>query len=78
MTVADRLDELIAAQEKQFMDRQPRSRALLERAAGSLAGGVTSSWQISRPQASGSATAPAAGSGTPTATSTWTCTVATG
>src|ERR671915_1998508 len=51
MTVADRLDELIAAQEKQFMDRQPRSRALLERAAGSLAGGVTSSWQISRPQA---------------------------
>ncbi|HEV2871483.1 MAG TPA: aspartate aminotransferase family protein, partial [Actinomycetota bacterium] len=51
MTVADRLDELIAAQEKQFLDRQPRSRALLERAAGSLAGGVTSSWQISRPQA---------------------------
>src|ERR671914_1580276 len=51
MTVADRLDELIAAQEKQFMDRQPRSRALLERAAGSLAGGVTSSWQISRPPA---------------------------
>src|ERR671912_1014764 len=51
MTGADRLDELIAAQEKQFMDRQPRSRALLERAAGSLAGGVTSSWQISRPQA---------------------------
>src|ERR687897_2648620 len=51
MTGTDRLDELIAAQEKQFMDRQPRSRALLERAAGSLAGGVTSSWQISRPQA---------------------------
>src|SRR5918999_661453 len=51
MTVPDRLDELIAAQEKQFLDRQPRSRALLERAAGSLAGGVTSSWQISRPQA---------------------------
>ncbi|HET7519461.1 MAG TPA: aminotransferase class III-fold pyridoxal phosphate-dependent enzyme, partial [Actinomycetes bacterium] len=51
MTVADRLDELITVQEKLFLDRQPRSRALLERAAGSLAGGVTSSWQISRPQA---------------------------
>jgi glutamate-1-semialdehyde 2,1-aminomutase len=51
MTGADRLDELIAVQEKLFLERQPRSRALLERAAGSLAGGVTSSWQISRPQA---------------------------
>ena len=51
MSVGTRLDELIDAQEQQFMDRQPASRALLERAAGSLAGGVTSSWQISRPQA---------------------------
>ena len=49
--VGTRLDELIAVQEQRFMDRQPRSRELLERAAGSLAGGVTSSWQISRPQA---------------------------
>ena len=46
-----RLDELIAAQEGRFLERQPRSRALLERAGRSLAGGVTSSWQISRPQA---------------------------
>jgi len=45
------LDELIAAQEGRFLERQPRSRALLERAGRSLAGGVTSSWQISRPQA---------------------------
>jgi glutamate-1-semialdehyde 2,1-aminomutase len=46
-----RLDELIAAQERRFLERQPRSRELLERAGRSLAGGVTSSWQISRPQA---------------------------
>jgi glutamate-1-semialdehyde 2,1-aminomutase len=51
MSVGTRLDELIAVQEERFLDRQPGSRALLERAAGSLAGGVTSSWQISRPQA---------------------------
>jgi glutamate-1-semialdehyde 2,1-aminomutase len=51
VTVGSRLDELIAIQEQRFLDRQPRSRALLERASRSLAGGVTSSWQISRPQA---------------------------
>ncbi len=51
MTGTDRLDELIAAQERRFLERQPRSRELLERAGRSLAGGVTSSWQISRPQA---------------------------
>ncbi|MGO9911810.1 MAG: aspartate aminotransferase family protein [Acidimicrobiales bacterium] len=44
------LDELIEAQEKIFLDRQPKSRAMYERAARALAGGVTSSWQISRPQ----------------------------
>jgi glutamate-1-semialdehyde 2,1-aminomutase len=49
--VGTRLDELIAAQERLFLERQPRSRDLLERAGRSLAGGVTSSWQISRPQA---------------------------
>ena len=32
------------------MDRQPRSTELRERAGRSLAGGVTSNWQISRPQ----------------------------
>jgi glutamate-1-semialdehyde 2,1-aminomutase len=46
-----RLDELIVEQERIFLGRQPRSRALLERARRSLAGGVTSSWQIARPQA---------------------------
>jgi glutamate-1-semialdehyde 2,1-aminomutase len=51
VSVGTRLDELIADQEQRFLDRQPRSRALLERAGRSLAGGVTSSWQISRPQA---------------------------
>jgi glutamate-1-semialdehyde 2,1-aminomutase len=45
-----RLDELIVEQERIFLERQPRSRALLERARRSLAGGVTSSWQIARPQ----------------------------
>ncbi|HEV2918257.1 MAG TPA: aminotransferase class III-fold pyridoxal phosphate-dependent enzyme, partial [Actinomycetota bacterium] len=51
VAVGARLDELIAAQEGRFLERQPRSRELLERAGRSLAGGVTSSWQISRPQA---------------------------
>ena len=46
-----RLDELIAEQERRFLARQPRSRALLERARRSLVGGVTSNWQIARPQA---------------------------
>jgi glutamate-1-semialdehyde 2,1-aminomutase len=51
VSLGSRLDELIAAQERRFLERQPRSRELLERAGRSLAGGVTSSWQISRPQA---------------------------
>jgi glutamate-1-semialdehyde 2,1-aminomutase len=46
-----RLDDLIVEQERIFLGRQPRSRALLERARRSLAGGVTSNWQIARPQA---------------------------
>ena len=45
-----RLDGLIEEQERLFLDRQPRSAALRERAVRSLAGGVTSSWQIARPQ----------------------------
>jgi glutamate-1-semialdehyde 2,1-aminomutase len=44
-----RLDELIEQQEKVFVDRQPRSAETIERARRSLAGGVTSSWQIARP-----------------------------
>jgi glutamate-1-semialdehyde 2,1-aminomutase len=46
-----RLDELIEEQEALLMARQPRSRELSTRARRSLAGGVTSSWQITRPQA---------------------------
>ncbi len=49
--VIARLDQVIAAQEQVFLDRQPRSRQMIERARRSLAGGVTSSWQITRPQA---------------------------
>jgi glutamate-1-semialdehyde 2,1-aminomutase len=45
-----RLDEFIAEQERLFLDRQPKSAAMLERARFVLAGGVTSSWQIARPQ----------------------------
>ena len=44
------LDELIAEQEEIFIARQPESRRLASRAAGALAGGVTSSWQSTRPQ----------------------------
>lgn len=45
-----RLEELIAEQERALVARQPRSAELLARARGSLAGGVTSNWQISQPQ----------------------------
>lgn len=44
------LNDLIEEQEEVFLDRQPRSRQLHARAAKVLAGGVTSSWQITRPQ----------------------------
>jgi glutamate-1-semialdehyde 2,1-aminomutase len=44
------LSEIIAEQERIFEERQPESRRLAGLAAGSLAGGVTSSWQITRPQ----------------------------
>jgi glutamate-1-semialdehyde 2,1-aminomutase len=46
-----RLEQLIAEQEELFVERQPRSAELSARAKRSLAGGVTSSWQITRPQA---------------------------
>jgi glutamate-1-semialdehyde 2,1-aminomutase len=48
--LSQRLTELISEQERIFLDRQPRSRELGARAERSLAGGVTSTWQISRPQ----------------------------
>ncbi len=44
------VDALIREEERRFTARQPRSRALHVRALESLAGGVTSSWQITRPQ----------------------------
>ena len=45
-----RLDELIAAQESLFLQRQPRSTELIARAQRHLAGGATSNWQIASPQ----------------------------
>jgi glutamate-1-semialdehyde 2,1-aminomutase len=45
-----RLGDLIAEQERIFITRQPRSAELRARALEALAGGVTSTWQISRPQ----------------------------
>src|SRR3712207_2053165 len=45
------LDSLIAEETEVFLARQPRGRALIDRATGSLAGGATSNWQIAEPQA---------------------------
>ena len=44
------LSSVIAQQEKIFVERQPESARMAHRAAHSLAGGVTSSWQITVPQ----------------------------
>jgi hypothetical protein len=44
------LDDIIAWQEEIFAARQPESRRLASRAGLALAGGVTSSWQTTRPQ----------------------------
>ncbi len=44
------LERVIAEQERIFAERQPESRRMAARAARSLAGGVTSSWQITAPQ----------------------------
>jgi glutamate-1-semialdehyde 2,1-aminomutase len=44
------LSEIIATQEEIFTRRQPESRRMASRAGRALAGGVTSSWQITRPQ----------------------------
>jgi glutamate-1-semialdehyde 2,1-aminomutase len=48
---ADHLQDIIAEQEKIFVERQPESARMARRARHSLAGGVTSSWQITVPQA---------------------------
>ena len=50
MTTDRTLKEIIAAQEEVFVRRQPRSAQLAEQAKQHLAGGVTSSWQITAPQ----------------------------
>src|SRR5260370_37799724 len=44
------LSGIIAQQEEIFARRQPESRRMADRAGHALAGGVTSSWQITRPQ----------------------------
>jgi glutamate-1-semialdehyde 2,1-aminomutase len=46
-----KLEDVIARQEEIFLRRQPESARMAARARGSLAGGVTSSWQITVPQA---------------------------
>lgn len=43
--------EIVAAESTVFLDRQPRSRELIERARTVLPGGATSNWQIAEPQA---------------------------
>ena len=50
MTTDVKLKEIIAAQEEIFVRRQPRSKHLAGEANRYLAGGVTSSWQITAPQ----------------------------
>src|SRR5580692_11726888 len=44
------LDKIIGEQEEVFCGRQGESRRLADRADRALAGGVTSSWQITSPQ----------------------------
>jgi len=44
------LDRLIDQEERTFLDRSPVATEYADRALSSLPGGVTSSWQISRPQ----------------------------
>ena len=50
MTTDTKLKEIIAGQEEIFVRRQPVSARLARQAAEHLAGGVTSSWQITAPQ----------------------------
>jgi glutamate-1-semialdehyde 2,1-aminomutase len=49
--VSAAIDDLIASEEKIFLERQPRSTELIARARRCLAGGATSNWQIAQPQA---------------------------
>jgi glutamate-1-semialdehyde 2,1-aminomutase len=50
MSTDTKLKEIIAAQEEIFVRRQPTSKRLAGQAGQHLAGGVTSSWQITAPQ----------------------------
>jgi glutamate-1-semialdehyde 2,1-aminomutase len=50
MRLSPDLEPIIADQERIFAERQPESRRMAALAARSLAGGVTSSWQITAPQ----------------------------
>jgi len=50
MSAGTKLKEIIAEQEETFVRRQPGSRRLAGQASQHLAGGVTSSWQITAPQ----------------------------
>jgi glutamate-1-semialdehyde 2,1-aminomutase len=50
VTTDTKLKEIIAEQEEIFVRRQPRSARLAVEASNHLAGGVTSSWQITAPQ----------------------------
>ncbi len=50
MTTDTKLKEIIAEQEEIFVRRQPASARLAKQAQQHLAGGVTSSWQITAPQ----------------------------
>ena len=49
-TARPSLDDVIREQERLFIRRQPESAKLAAQARLAMAGGVTSSWQISRPQ----------------------------
>jgi glutamate-1-semialdehyde 2,1-aminomutase len=44
------LDDLIATEQRKFLERAPKATEMSLQANKSLAGGVTSSWQISQPQ----------------------------
>lgn len=48
--IQQRLDQMIEREEDRFKERMSRSREAHTRASQVLAGGVTSSWQTSRPQ----------------------------
>ena len=50
LTTDAKLKQIIAEQEEIFVRRQPKSQRLAEQAKQYLAGGVTSSWQITVPQ----------------------------